>query len=453
MPWTVNDVDKHKKGLTTAQKKQWVATANSVLKKCQDEGGSGCEAKAIRIANSKFSFDGVCDSFSEQGVQPVVFPVGALRFEEEGALAKVFAKEDTDGEEDRMELVGYSGGIIKGHWYWGDLAFDLEGMKFNRKTYPVLEAHDTGRKIAFTGKPVIEDYKLKLDPDKTKFVDTEPSLEFRKLSKQGFPYQSSIYALPTKIQRLSEEEEADVNGYKMKGPGTIWRECEFKEVSICVFGYDSNTSSKAFSNEEDQEEQANVEITGITVQEHETEKGETKTMTFEELKEKHPELVAEIEKAAEAKFAKEKEQLATQFSTEMSGVREEVATLRTQNLDLQKKDEIRTQAEQFAKAQGVWDVELASSSIPENLRDKVRSYVDHTKFMKDGLLDKVAFTEAVKAEITDWETKFSAAVEARSGVSGIGTVGRSVSGQAGGSTEEFSDDDQKWLDGMNKFVS
>ena len=52
MPWTVEDVDKHKKGLTDKQKEQWVAVANSALERCEEKGGSDCEASAIKQANS-----------------------------------------------------------------------------------------------------------------------------------------------------------------------------------------------------------------------------------------------------------------------------------------------------------------------------------------------------------------------------------------------------------------
>ncbi len=53
MPWTVADVDKHKKGLTDRQKKQWVRIANSALAACVARGGrrQACEASAIRQAN------------------------------------------------------------------------------------------------------------------------------------------------------------------------------------------------------------------------------------------------------------------------------------------------------------------------------------------------------------------------------------------------------------------
>lgn len=53
MPWSVGDVDSHKKGLSDKQKRQWTRIANSVLKRCMDKGGSeeSCAASAIRQAN------------------------------------------------------------------------------------------------------------------------------------------------------------------------------------------------------------------------------------------------------------------------------------------------------------------------------------------------------------------------------------------------------------------
>jgi hypothetical protein len=53
MPWTIEDVDKHKKGLTDKQKNQWVRISNSVLKRCMDNGGDEktCAVSAIKQAN------------------------------------------------------------------------------------------------------------------------------------------------------------------------------------------------------------------------------------------------------------------------------------------------------------------------------------------------------------------------------------------------------------------
>lgn len=47
MPWSVKDVDKHKKGLSEDQKVKWVRIANHILKRDNDEG------KAVKIANSQ----------------------------------------------------------------------------------------------------------------------------------------------------------------------------------------------------------------------------------------------------------------------------------------------------------------------------------------------------------------------------------------------------------------
>lgn len=46
MPWSVGDVDRHNKGLSAKQKRQWVAVANEVLKR------TGSDSRAIRAANS-----------------------------------------------------------------------------------------------------------------------------------------------------------------------------------------------------------------------------------------------------------------------------------------------------------------------------------------------------------------------------------------------------------------
>jgi len=67
LPFSISDVSKHNKNLTTKQKKVWVATANNVLNKCNKEGGSDCDAKAIKIANGvvKKMSESLIDIFSE----------------------------------------------------------------------------------------------------------------------------------------------------------------------------------------------------------------------------------------------------------------------------------------------------------------------------------------------------------------------------------------------------
>jgi hypothetical protein len=46
MPWTVQDVDSHKKGLSPNEKELWVKVANDALER------TGDESQAIREANA-----------------------------------------------------------------------------------------------------------------------------------------------------------------------------------------------------------------------------------------------------------------------------------------------------------------------------------------------------------------------------------------------------------------
>lgn len=57
MPWSIEDVDAHKKGLTDDQKKKWVAIANTALAKCEKDGGSDCDQKAIIRASTAADVD------------------------------------------------------------------------------------------------------------------------------------------------------------------------------------------------------------------------------------------------------------------------------------------------------------------------------------------------------------------------------------------------------------
>lgn len=47
MPWTIDDVERHKKGLSTKGKELWVRVANEVLERTGDEGRAIREANAV----------------------------------------------------------------------------------------------------------------------------------------------------------------------------------------------------------------------------------------------------------------------------------------------------------------------------------------------------------------------------------------------------------------------
>lgn len=544
MPWTADDADKHKKGLTPAQKTKWAKIANGVLEQCRKDGGSDCEGKAIRIANSKFSEESleivndlieadailddagddealakdtdkpggsnkgkykpsegpfcgpsggapkgtypvgtrkraraaisyarhapnpggikkcVCrhwpdlpscgrEKQGEEGDLPLMttksVPIDALKFA--GGAGSVSVK--GDDKDKKLRIVAYSGGIIPNHWYWGNLAIDLKGLKFPKKTYPVLEEHERTRKIAFIEKPDISENKL-IAEDGT-FVDTEASREFQALSAQGFPYQASIYAIPTVIESVTKEASVVVNGLTMKGPGSVWRQATFKEVSVCVFGHDSNTESRAFNDTNGQleltwenvlPEPLSFSVSSGTYTEP---RKEVKVMTLVELKEKDPEgykaLLAEASEAAKTELQKKHE-------FEKLGLTGQIGDLTQKIQDLEKKDAIREERERRmsndSTALAMWASRLAKSELSDPVKLRIPNHVpvkDHLN--KEGLLDVESFAKAIEAEIAYWEKEVGATTK----VMGVGALSKETA-PTGDAEKKAAEEDEKWIKDM-----
>ena len=331
-------------------------------------------------------------------------PKGALRLVDSGCHAYIEMAKDGDKDVPKLKMTVYSGGYIDGHWYWGKLAIDLEGVKFDRSKYPILETHMTSKKIGFSGKPVING-EITLNPDNVVFLDNDASDEFVKNSRKGFPYQASLYAIPMRLEHVEEGATSKVNGMTMKGPGVIWRECLYQESSVCVFGWDKKTEASVFSKEETeiQVESVNIkpEIEIDEIDKNKQMKG-GKDMDLEKLRKDHPDLVKQIEdalaKTLEEKFSKEKDKLAEKHTQELEQKEDRI-------LSLEKKDTLRDEREMKTRADQIWSTKLAESEIAEHLFDKIQRHVGHGKFVKDGILDEEAFSTAIDAEIKDWESR------------------------------------------------
>lgn len=412
------------------------------------------------IVNSKFNEEG-----GDVGKMKKV-PKLALTFtNDEDSSVQLMSQE---GKEPKLKMLAYSGKVIKGHWWWGDLAIDLAGMKFPEKKFPILESHDKNRKIGFTKKPRIENHQLLVN-DGT-FVDTEYSAEFQKLSKQGFPYQASIFAEPTVVERLEEGTKTQVNGMTFKGPGTVWRQCTFREASVCVFGYDKNTKSEAMGEIQINYSQVswddNAEIWMNVPHNDETDfadsstitistgKEVTKPMTLEELKKQDPdkyeELMLEAAEKAETKLKDQHEQEKTELSTQLTEMRSELESSNEKMKELEKKETIRAEKERQLsidrESKGIWDDKLVDSDLSETAKVKLPEYVDPKKFLKeDGSLDVEAFTEAVEAEIKYWTEE----VGATTSVLGLASNQKRVDEESKSKQKEEEDDDE-WVANMTK---
>lgn len=109
MPWTIDDVDKYKKGLTDDQKKKWVAIANSALAKCEKDGGNDCEQHAIMQANGAMgdmSQKEYSDKYKIENVE--LFATGTWN-------GDAYTEQDLDAMVTAFDKVGYNPPLKPGH--------------------------------------------------------------------------------------------------------------------------------------------------------------------------------------------------------------------------------------------------------------------------------------------------------------------------------------------------
>ena len=359
-------------------------------------------------------------------------PKKAMYFAEDDA--DMHLARDEDGRES-FSMLAYSGKIIKGYSFWGDLAVDVSGIQFNGKRFPILEQHELDKKIGVSNKkPTIESGVFF---EKINLLNNPVAQEFRSNLDGEFPYQASLGIHPLAIEELSDGETAEVNGYKMKGPGTIIRKSRFKEASVCVFGADPNTKIASLSEEE---EEVLVELVEKTTNEtKEMNKTEEKSMTLKELQEKYPELYAEIQRQLSEKEAKIQE--LSDKMTEVENKRKELESENTALSDenqinvqriekLEKLEDLRREKDIKNQADGIVSAKLSENNIPVRLHEKIRKQLDHNMCVsEENVFDSAKFTEQVDAEIKDWKETL-----------GEFTVKKdTVLGMSGGDRTDFSE--------------
>jgi len=168
----------------------------------------------------------------------------------------------------------YDGSIVK-HWYWGNMAFDLETIRLSKNKIPILVDHRTDLRIGYStgfskdGKFVLEGKYLK---------GSEEAERIKRDEQDGFPFEASLRFDPakTKIQYVREGQTVDINGRKMTGPGTVFTNTTIMEGSVTVFGALANTSAESFVNIDNERE-----ITMFTIESLKAEQPELYGQIFE----------------------------------------------------------------------------------------------------------------------------------------------------------------------------
>ncbi len=438
IPWQPSDAPKHtRKADTEAKKKKWAETANSVLKQCKKDGGDQekCEAKAIRIANSKV---GKKSNSGEEDMKRKTLqaPKSRFTFYSEEPLVELSG----DGEESpkTFSMVAYTGNPMP-DIFGGSIAVDVGGIEFGgKKRYPILEEHSRERKIGVaTGKPDTSNNQVYIG--KVQPLTNEKAQEFVNNLEDGFPYQSSISIAPKKIEEVPDGENSEVNGMKFKGPGIIVRSSRFKEASVCVFGRDENT--KVQENSADDQEEFEVDVINFNsdneedaefIVYNEDDKNNTdggNSMDWNEFKEQYPEWAKLIEQSTE------KDQQIAEKDKQIKELTDNNSDMSERLKKLELSEAARHERDLKAQAENIIEAHLKDTCIPERLHGKVKAQLNHKKFVdQEGNLDEESFKEKVQTEVKEWNDTFT---EYDTGtVQGTGGTGSGT----GDNSEEFDSD-------------
>jgi hypothetical protein len=149
----------------------------------------------------------------------------------------------TESQKRKFNGVAYSGEPIQGHYYWGDVIFDLESMQIDTPLAALLD-HDTGRRVGVVTHVSKDNATgLKVEGD---LLTNQFGQQVAQDSDEGFPWQMSVYIDPASIEEV-ERGEVTVNGRTLQAPITIFRGGRIREVSFCALGADENTNAVAAS--------------------------------------------------------------------------------------------------------------------------------------------------------------------------------------------------------------
>jgi hypothetical protein len=170
-------------------------------------------------------------------------PARALRFD---AQFELTGARDSKGVPVRMTARG-AGEVT--HWYWGRIVHDFAGMRLSQKKIPIDYCHDSGEVLGFADQFSAANGPLTIAGMLTPYGEKDRANEVIAKSKAGVPYQASIFFdNPIKLERLSENDRASVNGREFAGPGLIIRQWTLRGVAICPYGVDATTSTEFSGN-------------------------------------------------------------------------------------------------------------------------------------------------------------------------------------------------------------
>lgn len=162
---------------------------------------------------------------------------------------------ETTRTDDRYFMVANTGKPMNLMFYDVPVVIDLTGAEFAGETLPVIYRHDsdvqlgatTNRRILGVGETqAVKDKQVTgaaIIAEWTFTNGQETARGIKENLDNGFPFQVSVGAQPLEMERVGENETAQVNGVEYSGKLLIARKSLIKELSVVVFGADRFTST------------------------------------------------------------------------------------------------------------------------------------------------------------------------------------------------------------------
>lgn len=166
-------------------------------------------------------------------------PIAALRFEASAPVA--FAPDAAADQRRQFDGVAYSGDVIRNHYYWGNVVFDLASTTAPARL-PILIEHDRAQRAGFGALAIGNEIRIS-----GTLLDNPSGNAIAAEADAGFPWEMSVHIEPGSIEEVGAGTEVTVNGRALTGPLTVFRNSRIRETSFTPTGADPNTSARVFN--------------------------------------------------------------------------------------------------------------------------------------------------------------------------------------------------------------
>lgn len=165
-------------------------------------------------------------------------PLAALRF-----AADLEMGSNGDGAKTVPVKLKARGAQAVDHWYFGRIVHDMAGMSLSKPRLAIDYCHDPCDVLGFANKFDTEG-GLVASGALTPFKEGDRASEVIFKSKEGVPYEASIFFDPVEIvlEYVPQGMSVPVNGFTFEGPGVVARRWTLRGLAVCPYGQDKNTA-------------------------------------------------------------------------------------------------------------------------------------------------------------------------------------------------------------------